>query len=215
MARAWFIRSIIPGSKTDYINEFIKNKYIAIGPNILPDLRTLRSTEKIRSFILDQKIASQKQTAGVLATDAGNFINTMDLGDLVLIIDGQDVYTAEITSDYVFTRSTTGLVKVLSHRREVNVHGHFIRDNLSPQLRLALKPGRQLADISKFYPEIYKLVNGVYPEEGVDKAAPSYLEVNIPLRKDFTVSFKIPSDMTKNEAERLGILFSNIYIIDK
>lgn len=209
MAHAWLIRASLYGDKTNYSEEFISKGYIALGPNNLPNLQGM-NVEKIKNH-LKSRLGDDKLTAGALAATANNFVNKMQVGDLALLIDGNTVYALEIASDYdyVVTKYVTRVF--LCHRRNIRVLNRYDRDVLSNGLRLALKSGRQVADISKCYDEVHKLC---YDVESVGKQAESKVksvEVSYPLRPDYQVKFTLPADISKTEAERLDAFIRSLY----
>lgn len=209
MAQAWLIRSSLYGDKTNYSEEFISKGYVALGPNSLPNLRGM-NVDKIRAH-LKTRVGDDKLIAGALAATANNFVNKMKVGDLALLIDGNTVYALEIISDYDYVVTKYVSRVFLCHRRSIKVLNRYERDALSDGLRLALKSGRQVADISKCYDEVHKLC---YDVESVGKQAESKVksvEVSYPLRPDYQVKFTLPADMSKMEAERLDAFIRSLY----
>lgn len=209
MAQAWLIRPFLNGDKTNYTDEFVSKSYIATGPNGLPNMQGL-NLEKIRTFLL-ARMGEEKLTAGALAATANNFVNKMKKGDLALLLDGQMIYAMEITSDYEYFTSKFVTRIFLCHRRSINILNGYDRNELSDDLRQALKTGRQIADISKHYAEVYDLC---YNQEAVIAAAKKEVKsvkVSYPLRADYQVEFTLPADMTAEEAERLDAFIKSLY----
>ena len=76
------------------------------------------------------------------------------------------------------------------------------------QLRSSLKAHQTAADVSRHYEEIEALAFGKEsPALGVQKTIP----VSYPLRRDFTVRFEVPENLTKGEAKRLASFFEGLY----
>ena len=207
MDHAWLVRPFIAGDKKNYTEDFLDKGYIAIGPNNLPNL-TQCSVEKIKKLIGD-RFAQEKLAVGAHTAIVNNFVNKMQKNDLALIISEQSIYAAEILSDYSFIQVKFIGQNILCHRRAIKVLHGYTRDELSPQLRLALKSGRQIADISKYYTEVYKLCYGEECAAAESNCKP--VSVAYPLRPDFTIEFSVPSDMTQEEAQRLEAFIKTLY----
>lgn len=209
MKQAWLIRPILYNDKNNYTEEFISREYVALGPNSMPNIQGM-NLEKIRT-LLTERMGQEKLKAGAIAATANNFVNKMKVGDLALLLDGKMVYALEIASDYEYHQSKYVTRVFLCHRRSVKVLNGYSRNELSDNLRKFLKTGRQIADISDHYDEIYKLC---YDQEavfsGVNKKVKS-VEVSYPLRPDYQVKFSLPVDMTKDEAERLEAFINTLY----
>lgn len=75
------------------------------------------------------------------------------------------------------------------------------------ELRSSLKVHRTTANLSHHIDEIEALCKGEKLAVTTD-----YIEVTYPLRADFEVSFKIPKDISKDEAQRLSSYFAH-YIL--
>ena len=65
---------------------------------------------------------------------------------------------------------------------------------------------RTTANLSHHIDEIEALCKGEKLAVTTD-----YIEVTYPLRADFEVSFKIPKDISKDEAQRLSSYFASLY----
>lgn len=209
MSKAWLIRPLIPGDKINYTDDFVLNKYIATGPNNLPRLQNY-TLDKIKKLILDNRIVGDKLSAGMLAAILDNFANNMQVMDLGLLVNGDIIYVLEITGEYDYSHNNYSKLNYLRHRRSVRFLNSYRRDELSSALRAGLRPGRQVADISKYYNEIYKLAYGKEPVETA--AAPvDRISVSYPLRPGYNISFSVPSDITDTEARRLSDYIKTLF----
>lgn len=209
MNQAWLVRPFLLGDKRNYTDEFIEKGYIALGPNNLPNLQIF-NMDKLRK-LLAERLPQDKFTAGAIAAVANNFANKMQEMDLALLINDKSIFALEIMSDYQYCQSKRVTQYFLCHRRAIRLMSTWTRDDLSPELRIALKSGRQIADITKHFPEVYKLCYGKELEVKKEAAAAVPVEVVYPLRPDFQIKFAVPSDMTRNEALRLESFIKTLY----
>ena len=213
MQQAWLVRPFLAGDKRNYTEEFIEKGFIALGPNSLPNLQTY-NLDKLRKLLLD-RLGQEKLASGALAAVANNFVNKMQEKDLALLVNGQSIYALEIMSKYDYYYSKYVVQNFLCHRRSVRLMHTYTRDDLSLELRIALKSGRQIADISKHYAEVYRLCYGQDMEETKVIEPTSDVEVSYPLRPDFQIKFTIPSDMTREESRRLENFIKTLYFKEK
>lgn len=209
MQQAWLVRPFLAGDKRNYTEEFISKGYIAVGPNTLPNLQNY-DLEKLRKLLLE-RMAQEKLASGALAAVANNFANRMQEQDLALIINDKTIYAVEIMSGYEYCQTKRVAQFYLCHRRAIRVMHSYSRDDLSLELRVALKSGRQVADLSKHYAEIYKLCYGKDIEQQKEAEPARPVEVSYPLRPDYEVRFTVPSDMTSDEARRLEAFVRTVY----
>lgn len=213
MQQAWLVRPFLAGDKRNYTEEFIEKGFIALGPNSLPNLQNY-NLEKLRKLLLE-RMGQEKLASGALAAVANNFVNKMQEMDLALIANGQSIYAVEIMSKYDYYYSKFVVQNHLCHRRSIRLMHTYTRDELSLELRIALKSGRQIADISKHYAEVYRLCYGKDIEESKVDEPVSDVEVSYPLRPDFQIKFTVPSDMTREESRRFEAFVKTLYFKER
>lgn len=213
MPQAWLVRPFLAGDKRNYTEEFLEKGFIALGPNSLPNLQNY-NLDKLRKLLLD-RMSQEKLTSGALAAVANNFVNKMQVMDLALIVNGQSIYAVEIMSKYDYYYSKYVVQNHLCHRRSIRLMHTYTRDDLSLELRIALKSGRQIADISKHYAEVYRLCYDKEIEEPKVDEPVTEVEVSYPLRPDFQIKFSVPSDMTREESRRFEAFIKTLYFKDK
>lgn len=82
-------------------------------------------------------------------------ITALKPGDLVVVPDGTNIYIGKVTSDYYFDSDAK---ENTAHRVDVEWREKpLLRENLSENLREALKHRTTLADVSEFYNELLAL----------------------------------------------------------
>ena len=209
MARAWLIRPVIVGDRRNLASEFISNGYISTGPNFLPRLQNY-TVEQIKKRVMDSRAASENLAAGVIAASVNNFANRMQDKDVALIVSDDEVYAIELEGDYYYVQNNYSRPGFLCHRRNIKLYNTYTRQDLSLRLRGALRKNRQIAEITEHYNEVYKLVYGELPA-GESSVSKDTIPVTYPLRPDFNISFSVPSDMTRNEAERFEAFIKTIF----
>lgn len=213
MQQAWLVRPFLAGDKRNYAEEFLEKGFIALGPNSLPNLQNY-NLEKLRKLLLE-RLGQEKLASGAMAAVANNFVNKMQEQDLALIVNGQSIYAVEIMSKYDYFYSKYVVQNHLCHRRSIRLMHTYTRDDLSLELRIALKSGRQVADISKHYAEVYRLCYGKDIEESKVTEPVSNVEVSYPLRPDFQIKFSVPSDMTREESRRFEAFIRTLYFKER
>jgi len=204
----WLVRPIPHG--TNRINEFRAQNIIAIGwPNI-GDLTGL-SREDLKKLLAGPPYNLGGLELGNAYATIDIFVNQMNVGDIVLVANGEDIYFAEITSDYQFDSSVDP--DGYSHQRRVKWLSDTSRKVLSKELRSSLKVHRTTANLSHHVEEIKALATGS-PVSARATLSTASIDVSYPLRSDFTVDFKIPADLSKTEAERLSTYFRSLYFTE-
>ena len=206
MNNAWLVRPYPHDNPR--INEFRQSNIVAIGWPGIGDL-TGKSREDIKQILSASPYNLSGLAIGNAYATIDIFVNRMNLGDIVLVPDGADIFFAEICSDYYMDSKFDSAQIGYSHQRKVKWLQSVARDELSKSLRSSLKVHRATADLSKHYDEIAALSHGADFE---DKSAEvETLNVSYPLRSDFTVNFEIPIDITKDEAKRLAQHLETLY----
>ena len=206
MANAWLLRATIPDEdpkKTvNLIPIFQKNNLIAIGWNDLGNLGG-KTKDEIKQAVSD--------TYGLERIKLGNtyavinlFVNDMQIGDLVIVPNGGEIYFAEIVSDYIFNDSSE--LSLIPHTRKVEWKGVVLRDDLPEELRKSLRVLRTAANLTRHHEGFTKVINGTYID-----TTPQNIYLEYPLRPDFIVKFSIPKDMTATEADRLSKYIATLY----
>lgn len=204
----WLVRPVPHG--TNRINEFRTQNIIAIGwPNI-GDLTGL-SREDLKALLAGQPYNLSGLELGNAYATIDIFVNQMNVGDTVLVANGDDIYFAEITGDYQFDSSVDP--DGYSHQRRVRWLSDTSRKALSKELRSSLKVHRTTANLSHHAGEIKALASGD-PLLARTPQPTTTIDVSYPLRSDFTVDFKIPNDISKTEADRLSTYFRSLYFTE-
>jgi len=209
MSNAWLVRPFPHLIKR--LDEFKQNNIVAVGWPGIGDL-TGKSREDIKSILSGQPYNLSGLKLGNAYATVDLFVNRMQVGDLVLIPDGEDIYFCEITSDYYIEKSVDNDADGYPHQRKIKFLSNTLRKDLSMSLRSSLKVQRTTADLTKHYEEIKALSHGQeYLRETTERNS---IEVTYPLRSDFSISFEIPADLSKAEAKRLSMYFESLYFTE-
>ena len=204
--KAWLIR---PRPHEIYrMPEFKTKNIVAIGWPGIGDI-TGMSREDLKQTLADAPYHLSGLALGNAYATIDILLNQMKKGDLVLVADGADIYFGEIAGDYSFDRSVDNASDGYPHQRTVRWMNSLSREDLSKELRSALKVHRTAANLSHHFAEIDALAHGQpYQPE---KAVSNTIGVSYPLRPNFNIQFEIPNDITRDEAQRLSSYFASLY----
>lgn len=208
MSNAWLVRPYPHNKEIKRVEDFKQNNLVAIGWPGIGDL-TGKSREDIKRILAAKPYELSGLALGNAYATIDIFVNRMNSGDLVLVPDGADIFFAEISSDYFMDGKYDNEQMGYPHQRKVKWLKSVAREDLSKQLRSSLKVHRTTADLSKHYDEIKALAYGLdYQAKGTEVET---VAVSYPLRKDFSVVFEIPVNITKDEAKRLARHLETLY----
>lgn len=205
MRNAWLIRPVPDGKLR--ITEFKENEIIAIGWPGIGDLSG-KSRMDLKCLLANPPYRLSGLELGNAYATIDIFVNQIKNGDLILTPNGDDIHLGEVASDYYFDFSvdTHEEDKGYPHQRKAKWIKTISRNNLSKDLRSSLKVHRTAADLSRHAEEIESLCNGQKPASVTNS-----IDVTYPLRTNFNISFKIPKDMSCDEAQRLSSYFASLY----
>ena len=207
--KGWLIR---PNPHGHYrMPEFKTQNIVAIGWPGIGDITGI-SREGLKQTLAGKPYDLSGLALGNAYATVDILLNQMQKGDLVLVADGADIYFGEIAGDYSFECFVDNDSEGYPHQRPVTWLTHLSREDLSKELRSALKVHRTAANLSHHFDEINALAHG-QPYQPAEDAS-STVAVSYPLRPDFQIEFKIPSDITRDEAQRLSSYFASLYFTE-
>lgn len=208
---AWMVRPN-PGKKSR-LNEFRQKNIVAIGWPGIGNL-TGKSREELKYLLSQPPYRYTDRELGNVYATVDILVNRMQPGDLVLVPDGEDIYFGKLTSDYRYDPSVDNQSEGYPHQRAVTWFPVCAaRWDLSNALRISLRAPRTASDLSHHIREIQTLAQGgtFIPEE---KDASGTTHVSYPLRPGYEITFTIPNDITKQEAQRLSAYFASLYFVE-
>ncbi len=205
MSTAWLVRPRPHGILR--LDQFRSDNFVAIGWPGIGDL-TGKSCQDIKTLLAGKPYGLADTPLKYANSAVDIIVNRMNPGDLVLVPHDDDIFFAEICSDYVFDSAADTDLTGYSHQRKVKWLEKTSRENLSKDLRNSLKIGRTAANLGHYYDEIDALAHG--------KKSPSVgdtekLTVIYPLRRNFSITIDLPADITKDEANRLSQYLGTLY----
>ena len=203
MRNAWLIRPVPHGISR--LNEFKEKGIIAIGWPCIGNLKG-KSREDLKLLLSQPPYNLKGLYLGNAYATIDIFVNQMEVGDLLLMPNGDDIYLGEVTSDYYLDPSVDNDKDGYPHQRTAKWIANTSRKDLSMKLRSSLKVQRTTANLSHHADEIEALCKGEKPAATID-----YIDVTYPLRANFEISFKIPKDISSDEAQRLSSYFASLY----
>lgn len=203
MKQAWLLRPYPDNVKR--LAEFRRDSLVGIGWPELGDLSG-KTKEELKALLGGEPYRLTGNRLGSAYATADIFVNRMQIGDLLLVPDGDDIFFAEVSGGYQFDAALCG--EGYPHQRKVKWLRNVSRSGLSMALRSSLKAHQTAADVSRHCEEIQALAFG---QENPALSAQKTVDVSYPLRRDFTVRFEVPENMTKGEAKRLASFFEGLY----
>lgn len=210
---AWMVRAF-PDEKPR-LDEFLSKDIVAVG---WPGIGSLagKSREQLKELLSKPPYSYSSLKLGNAYATIDIFVNQMQAGDLVLVPNGDDIYLGELTSGYYHEPSVDNQVDGYPHQRTVSWFPvNLSRKDLSKGLRTSLKAHRTVANLSQHVAEISALAHGEAFEPAVEVTADTGVTaVSYPLRPDFTITFSIPNDITRQEAQRLSQYFASLYFTE-
>lgn len=207
MKNAWLVRPMPHGKNR--VSEFKKKQIIAVGWPCIGDLNG-KSREDLKQLLSKPPYSLSGLALGNAYATIDIFVNQMQISDLVLMPNGDDIYFGEITSNYYMDSTVDSDDEGYPHQRTIKWLSDASRKELSMDLRSSLKVHRTTANLSHHTKEIEALCHGEKIDETILLQATT-IDVSYPLRPNFNVSFKIPTDISSDEAQRLSAYFASLY----
>lgn len=207
MTNAWLIRPVPHG--TNRLHEFKEKGFIAVG---WPGIGNLagKSREDLKLLLSKPPYNLNSLALGNTYATLDIFVNQMNINDFILMPDGSDIYLGQLTGSYHYDSTVDNDQTGYPHQRTVKWLSHTVRENLSMNLRSALKVHRTAANLSTHANEIDALCKGKKFTDMTPQKK-DFIEVSYPLRTDFEITFKIPKDISLEEAQRLSSYFATLY----
>ncbi|WP_147534529.1 restriction endonuclease [Bacillus marasmi] len=205
MVKAWLIRPF--PHDIDRLANFKSDNIIAIG---WPEISSLKGKDKneIKELLRNHPLNYSPSQLGAALATVNIFVNEIAKGDLVVIPYEDDIYFIKVISDYFF--EPTKVNDGYPHQRKVEwLKGPISRNSLPDDLRNSLRAPRTAANLSLHLNAIKHIAED---HDGSEQPpVSSFMEISYPLRMDLNCMIKIPADITKEEAERLGNFVKTLY----
>jgi predicted Mrr-cat superfamily restriction endonuclease len=182
--------------------QFRADNFIAIGWPCMGNLAN-KELNDLRELLKDN-YNIQGHSLGAALSTVKSFVLDMRKGDIVIMPNNEMVYFGRIVSDYIFDVSADNDDDGYSHQREVEWLHEAKRSELPKSLQHALHARRTITNISACTAEVSAVLSPT--PLSCEEVASQY-----PLRNGYTVHIKLPADISKVEAERLGDFIKTIY----
>lgn len=207
MKNAWLVRPMPHG--INRVSEFKEKQIIAVGWPHIGDLNG-KSREDLKQLLSKPPYSLTGLALGSAYATIDIFVNQMQIGDLVLMPNGDDIYFGEIISNYYMDSTVNSDDEGYPHQRNIKWLSDTSRKELSKDLRSSLKAHRATAKLSPHSKEIEAFCYGKEIDETI-LSQKATIDVSYPLRPNFNVKFNIPTDISSDEAQRLSAFFSSLY----
>ncbi|MCI6152648.1 hypothetical protein [Fusobacterium perfoetens] len=182
-------------SQHNRMNEFLEQSIIAVGWSDSGNLKHCNLKEKYD---------------GMAHTNLNIFVNEMKEGDIVIIPNGDNIYFAQITSDY-FYNDNIPLEDDYRNQRKVKFLDVKQRKDMPMEMRSILKTRHTSARLNKYS----ELIEKILKNEEIEDNSNKFETITLPLRPGKeSVTITIPRDLTKQEAERLSNIIKTLYFKD-
>jgi 5-methylcytosine-specific restriction protein B len=143
--RAWLVRGANV-SGTSVLGRWFKEGFCSIQwaelPDIAPKAPRAEIAKLVKQYLPDATAVSQGLSVGIL----NRFLNEMEVGDLVVTVDGPRVYVGEVAGEPTYTGE-----KLVTRQRAVswkNVEDPFLRSDLPSDAADGLRGQLTLSDLS-------------------------------------------------------------------
>lgn len=196
------IRCNAPGVDID---DFLKTGTASCGWDLTGDLSG-NSTDLIRKKIQGgyPHLEGHGLRAPMIALCG---ITTLKPGDLVVVPVGTQIYIGKTTSEYYYINNAK---ENTAHRVNVDwKNTPILRDNLSEELREALKHRTTLADVSDYYDELMALAYGT-PSIMFNEASYT-LNLTYNGKRKITIS-GLPGSITQKTINEIAIELKTFYM---
>lgn len=201
MTNYWMCRPAPAGKSR--MKEFLDHEVLAIGWSNLGDLST-KNRDEIKGLLEHEGYTSYELGRAYASVDI--FVNQMAKNDLVLVPDGDTIHLCRITGDYAF--EARRVADDWPHQRSVQWLTAVERSNLPIPVRNSLKARTTAVALQAHAAAIDSLAAGTLPASEPETKP---MTVSYPLRPGDEISFTVPADMTREEAERLGTFVKTLY----
>ena len=207
MKRAYVVRAKF--NEQSYAKDFFEKYAIGIGWGKASSYTNLTS-KGIRD-LLSKEYTLTAIELGNACKSVDCFVNRMKSLDLVLVPDGEEIYFFEVQGD---AEDTDGEpfeeIGEIRNIRRVKPMCVKAREDLSKELRTALKAKTTVADISKYVEEVEALAFGKPVRKKIEM---KNVYVRFQLRPDYEVKISLPEDITDYEADRLAEYLRYTYFV--
>ncbi|AJD92890.1 hypothetical protein JMA_35730 [Jeotgalibacillus malaysiensis] len=156
--KVWLVRPL--PHYGDHLETFLEKNIVAVGYPLERDL-TDTNFETLRTLLNEKGWGEGISNVNIL-------VNEMSIGDIVLVPSSnkKDIFFGEIKSDYMYVSSLDEDIPEISgypHQRKVSWYFEkkpYLRNDLPEAIKGSLRYPRALADITKHYEFIEKIILG-------------------------------------------------------
>lgn len=209
--RAWILRGK-PGEK-DRETEFFENNFFATGWGGIGDISGLSRKKIYEALELNSEYKNYNDNKKGMTAAILNYIaNEIDVDNLVLMPNDKKIYVGKVSEAYFFDKNKNK--ETYPHTIKVKWEKIIFRDHLPIELRKSLRAWQTIANIDKHY----NIVKKIFENDNINESElnsiedTNYLCGDYPLRKNLNIPYKVPTNMTKKEAERFGEFIKSLVL---
>ena len=212
MSKLWCVRPTTLDNELKPVYDskmehFFSKEIVSLGLPLTGDLTGLKS-HQIKDLLRQKYNRISDSMVGQYICALERFIFGIDNGDYIILPQRPNQFSiGKITDDYKY-ESSSDTASGYPHIRQIKwLKVGLARTVLSMELRKSLGSPSPVFGMNQYYSEIQKIVEDGNPQIIENKT----VNVTYPPRPDHTVAFKVPSNMKKQEAERLSNFIKTIF----
>ncbi|MBK5200932.1 MAG: hypothetical protein JJE21_05290 [Spirochaetaceae bacterium] len=208
MWNTFLVRSKI--GDNNCLNEFLSKNEIGVGYNSIGDLKNISKPYLIEQLKKDIDAEDGRKINTTLSF-LWIFSKEMEIGDYVIIPDGDKLHVGRITSNYKYEKKKDSELGQYCHKRSIKwLEEKINRHNLSNDFRQALQNRRSIGRLSQFTDELQVRLKNV----NIKISSQPTLSLIIDLNDEHRIKIKgLPNKLTDDELKLIFAEIRKLYII--
>lgn len=206
MLNTFLVRSKI--GEINFLDEFLLKNEIGVGYNSIGDLKNISKPYLIEQLKKDIEVDDGRKINTTLSF-LWIFSKEMEIGDYVIVPDGDKLHVGKITSNYKYDKKEDNKIAQYCHKRSVKWLDEKInRQNLSNDFRQALQNRRSIGRLTQFTEELQVRLKNV----NIKISSTSTLSLKIELNSEHIIKIKgLPSKLTNDELKLICAEIKKLY----
>lgn len=206
MLNTFLVRSKI--GEINFLNEFLTKNEIGVGYSSIGDLKNVSKPYLIEQLKKDIDAEDGRKINTTLSF-LWIFSKEMEIGDYVIVPEGDKLYIGKITSNYKYIKSKDINTEHYCHKRSVKwLANNINRHVLSNDFRQALQNRRSIGRLSQFTEELQVRLKNV----DIQIASKTTLSLKIELNNEHIIKIKgLPNKLTEDELKLICAEIKKLY----
>jgi predicted Mrr-cat superfamily restriction endonuclease len=206
MLNTFLVRSKI--GENNFLNEFLEKNEIGVGYSSIGDLKKISKPYLIEQLKKDIDAEDGRKINTTLSF-LWIFSKEMQIGDFVIVPDGDQLHVGKITSNYRYELPDDDSINYYCHKRSVVwLENKIIRHNLSDDFRQALQNRRSIGRLSLFSEELKVRLKNV----DIKIKSTSTMNLSITLNDEYKIKIKgLPNKLSDDEYKLICAEIKKLY----